>query len=375
MAELPEHRWISDAQELPLVVAALERAPWVALDTESNSMFVYRERMCLLQLNCGGSLFVIDGLALATSAPSTALDSLKPQLERRDRPLYLHGGEYDVAVFRRDFGIQLAGVWDTQQAASLLGYDKTGYGAVVERSLGLVLDKAWTHYDWGTRPIAPGALQYALDDVIHLPRVGELLLAEIQQNDLVEELAIACQAVSEAAWSGGFDPAGFWKIKGVRELKGHQLGALCAMWSWRDQLARQANQPPGRLINNQLLFTVARIAPTNFQLLKKIGLRGYFLSEHGEGLIACIKKASSDPAELPTRPRAREVAEDEELRETRLKDWRRAEAERRQVPLQVVLPARALEYLKQHGMTGTDIPQLGAKRLRLYGDDLRRLCS
>jgi ribonuclease D len=372
---MPEHQWIDRAEQLPQVVSALAGAPWVALDTESNSMFVYRERMCLLQLNCGGALFVLDGLALAQDAPSHALDSLKRELERHDRPLYLHGGEYDVAVFRRDFGIQLKGVWDSQQAASLLGWEKTGYGAAVERVCSIALDKAWTHYDWGIRPIAPGALLYALDDVIHLPKVAQALQAEILSQDLVEELAIACQAVADAAWSGGFDPAGFWKIKGVRELKGHQLGALCALWTWRDQLARQANQPPGRLINNQMLFTVARIAPTNFQLLKKIGLRGWFLAEQGEALIDCIKNASSDPAQLPSRPRAREVSQDEELREVRLKDWRRSEAERRQVPLQVVLPARSLEYLKQHGMNGTEVPQLGAKRLRLYGDDLRRLCS
>jgi len=372
---MPDHQWIDQPGQLAQVVDALTSAPWVAIDTESNSMFVYRERMCLLQINAGGRLFVIDGLALAPEAPSNALDSLKSQFERRDRPLFLHGGEYDVAVFRRDFGITLQGVWDSQQAASLLGWEKTGYGAAVERICQVVLDKAWTQYDWSSRPIAPGALQYALDDVVYLPQVGAALQAEIESHDLVEEMQIACQAVAEASWSGGFDPAGFWRIKGVRELKPHSQSVLAALWVWRDQLARNANLPPGRLINNQLLFTLARIAPTNYGLLKKLGMRGWFMSEHGQALIDCVKGASADPASLPPRPRARDVAEHEEARETRLKDWRRSEAERRQVPLQVVLPARSLEYLKQHGVTDQEIPQLGAKRLRLYGDDLRRLCS
>jgi ribonuclease D len=378
MTDTPAHAWIDRPEGLPEVAAALAGAPWVALDTESNSMFVYRERMCLLQLNAGGRLFVVDTLALGAppaDGPSTALDALKPELERADRPCWLHGGEYDVGVFRRDYGIRLGGIWDSQQAASMLGWERTGYGAVVEKLCGVTLDKAWTHYDWASRPLDPGALRYALDDVVYLPRVCEQLRTDVRAADLEEEVAIANQAVADATWSGGFDPAGFWRLKGVRELKPHQLGILAALWSWRDGIARAANQPPGRLLNNEAVLGVARSAPTNFQLLKKIGLRGWFLSSHGESLIGAIKAAQSDPPPLPARTRAREVAPAEVERETRLKDWRRGEAERRGVTLQVVLPARALEHLKQHGAADLGgVPQLGRKRAERYGERLQELC-
>jgi ribonuclease D len=59
----------------------------------------------------------------------------------------------------------------------------------------------------------------------------------------------------------------------------------------------------------------------------------------------------------------------------RLKAWRQQEAERRQVPLQVVLPAAALRHLQRHGAEDLEsVPQLGAKRIRLYGDKLGELC-
>jgi ribonuclease D len=376
----PVFTWIADEAGLPALAAALAAAPWVALDSEANSMFVYREQVCLLQINAGGALFVVDTLALlragtaAGRAGPAVLAALKPELERSDRPLYVHGGEYDVGCLKRDFAIALGGVWDSQQAASFLGWERTGYGAVVEKVCGVVLAKAFTQYDWATRPLDPGALRYAIDDVVYLPRVCDELRAAIRAADLEDELALANQAVAGTGWSGGFDPAGFWRIKGVRDLNGGALPVLAALYKWRDGIAQQANQPPGRIVNNELLLAIARNAPTNFQLLKRMGLRSWFMSAHGEAMMEVIRGVR--PGEVPQRPRQREVLPVEEERETRLKDWRRAEAEKRKAPLQVVLPAKALEHLKQHGAGDlTAVPQLGARRIALYGAKLRDLCA
>ena len=375
--DTPGHSWILDAAGLAGLVPRLRLAPWVALDTESNSMFVYRERLCLLQLNIGGELVLVDGLAVVGETPSRVFEPLRPELERTDRPLWLHGGEYDVGIFRRDFQLPLRGIWDTQQAALLLGWEKTGYGAVVERTCGVVLEKGHTHYIWATRPLDQAAERYALDDVRYLPQVGTALQQAIRDADLEEELAIACAAAGAADWTGASNPGGFWKIKGVRELRQNQLTVLAALWSWRDQVSRREDQPPGgRLMNGELLLALARNSPTNFQLLKRIGVRGWLLNNQGEELIGCIRDALKDAKPLPPRPRAREVLPIEEERETRLKDWRRSESVRRGVPLQAVLPAKALEHLKQHGADElAQVPQLGPKRISLYGHDLQRLCT
>ena len=376
---LPAHTWIETADHLPALGEAIAASPWVALDTEANSMFVYREQVCLLQVNVAGALYLVDTLAIARAGGSLAV--LKKPLEDPTRTVWLHGGEYDVGTLKRDYGIALNGVWDSQQAASLLGWERTGYGAVVEKLCGVPLDKAYTHYDWGTRPIETGALRYGLDDVVYLPQVCDLLRAEVKAANLEEEVAIANQAVEATTWSGGFDPAGFWRIKGVREIPKQSLPLLAALYVWRDGVAKAANQPPGRLLNNEVLLAITRNAPTNFQLLKRIGLRGWFLSAHGESLMEAVRVALDQPPVLPDRPRHRDVLPEEELRETRMKDWRRAEAENRTkaenrpVPLQVVLPAKALEYLKQHGaMDLGAVPQLGAKRRERYGAKLQELC-
>jgi ribonuclease D len=379
----PSPIWITSRDQMPDLVAALAAAPWVALDTESNSMFVYQERICLLQVNAGERYFLIDPLAIDPEGARTeSFALLKPLLEDPGRILYLHGAEYDVGVLKRCYGISLSGVWDSQQAASLLGYERTGYGALVEKLCGVKLAKDHSQYDWGTRPLDPLAERYAIDDVVYLPRICELLREQVQAADLADEVAIANRAVEETRWTGGFDPAGLWRIKGVRDIHERDLGLLYALYVWREDLAQAANRPPGRLINNELLLALVRKAPTQYSLLKQMGVKGWLVSEHGEALMAVIREAQSNPPDLPPRPDRRDVSREEDERERRLKDWRRAEAERRTVeehravPLQVILPARSLEYLKRQGVCDLgSVPQLGAKRIARYGEKLLELCQ
>lgn len=378
------HRLITTAAELVDVAAALATAPWVALDTESNSMFVYREQVCLLQLNAGGVIFVIDPLALgvvANATPSSALAVLKPGLERRDRPLWLHGGEYDVACMKRDFGIALGGVFDTQQAASLLGWAKTGYGSVVEKLCGVVLGKAWATYDWATRPLDPGALAYAVDDVVYLPEVAVELKKLVAQADIVDEVDVANAVVAAYDWTGGFDPEGFWRMRDTEHLSPSSVRVLKRLFAWRDAAAEAAGVPAGRYLNNEVVLALARHPPTTMGDLKDARLKSAIIADHGRTILQHVVDSAADPVPSPptsTRPSSAVMA-----RETRLKTWRREEAERRSVadgrtvPLQLVLPARALEFLKSRepDVDLSTVPQLGARRAARYGGVLRALLA
>ncbi|MDA3959383.1 MAG: HRDC domain-containing protein [Planctomycetota bacterium] len=367
------YTWITTLDGLAELAAPAAAAPWIALDTESNSRFVYREQVCLLQLNLGGALYLVDTLELPCD-PS-ALAPLKAVLEDASKPLYLHGAEYDVACLKRDYEIELRGVFDTQQAASLLGFERSGYGAVVEAITETVLPKEHSTYDWGQRPIDADALAYALDDVVYLPEVAAALQAQVSEADLDEEVAIANEAVEAASpHSAGFDPTSVFRIKGVGRLGRDKLAVLVALHRWRDEKAKEVNCPPGRMINNEALIQLAKYTPTNFSSLKRVRLSGRVLREHGDDLLDAVKAAIEEPPTVPEPPARREADPTEQEREKRLKDWRRRESERRKVTLQVVLPARSLDYLKKNPRSEfSEVPQMGAKRTSLYGTAIRKL--
>jgi ribonuclease D len=357
MAQLPDHSWVRDASALAELAAALAEAPWVALDSESNSMFAYHERVCLLQLNVAGQLWLIDPFALAGEGarPEAGGEALAPLAEPLANPklrIWVHGGEYDVACLKRDFALSLSNLFDTQQAASFLGWQRTGYAAVVEAVCGVELAKEHTQYDWSQRPIDESALRYALDDVIHLPEVGAELRSRIAAADLEEELELANRSVAEA-------PA-------------HDN----RLYAWRDQKGRELDMPPGRLIANVPLVMLAAKAPRDRAALRRARLRGSFVREHGDELLELIEQALREPPEPPPRPRKPRPPAGQTARAKALKAWRREEAERRELPPHVILPPRALDWLAAEGAEDLDAcPELGAKRAARYGEVLRQLCS
>lgn len=375
--EVPSHdqvRWVRSDGELDALAPDLEGATSLAIDTESNSMFVYREQICLIQLNVAGALWLLDapGLtaeAMRTSALATALED--PAVE-----VQLHGGEYDVACFKREYGLALRGVYDSQQAAAFLGMPRTGYGALVEQATGTALAKGHAQYDWGRRPIEADALTYALDDVCYLPSVVAWIRGQVRDADLEEEVAIACAAVEEAApHAVEVNPRKLLKHKRARGLDPTQQAVLVRLGMWRETNAMRFNKPPGRLVSTEVLAKIARAMPTTPGELKRCKVGPRIEQRFGRSLVAAVEDGLERPPEIHAEAGSRPSTQVRK-RTDRLRSWRRGEAEARGVPPAVVLPPRALEYLGAHGADALDdVPQLGQKRAQRYGAVLRELCD
>ncbi len=373
MVELPPHQRVEDEHGLRALAEQVRSCEWIAVDSESNSGFVYEERLCLLQLNVAEQLWVVDLTALPGGRQ--ALDPLRLPLESPSMRVFLHGGEFDVGCLKRDYGMALQGVWDTQQAATFLGWEKTGYGAVVEKVCGVSLPKGFARYDWGTRPLDPAPLRYALDDVHYLPTVGQRLCQMVEEADLVEEVEIANRVVEEATWNGGFQVNGIWSLKGARQLPAESRSILRSLYFWRDSIARDLDLPPGRVLNNSSLVALSRNAPATLQDLNRLGLPSRIRSRYSAELLEKIAEARRQPAPVIEGARRERSDPEAQRRGDRLKAWRRQEASRRGVPLLVVLPVAAVRHLQRYGTQDLQsVPQLGPKRIARYGSELEELC-
>ena len=93
---------VTSSQQLESTLAALASEPAIAVDTESNSLYAYREQVCLIQISIPGADYIVDPLAGLDLSP------LAPIFAASGTQKVFHAAEYDVMCLKRDFGFHFA---------------------------------------------------------------------------------------------------------------------------------------------------------------------------------------------------------------------------------------------------------------------------
>ena len=151
-----------------------------------------------------------------------------------------------------------ARIFDTELAGRLLGYPRVGLGAIVEEVLGLSLEKGHSAADWSTRPLPEPWLRYAALDVEVLVELRDALAAQLAEEGKrawAEEEFAAIVAAAPAA--PRVDP---WRrTSGLHRVrKRRQLAVVRALWERRDEVAREADLSPRRVLADQAIIDAAR---------------------------------------------------------------------------------------------------------------------
>jgi ribonuclease D len=166
---------IQSEQGLQEVAEAVAEVRLFAADTEAAGYHRYHDRICLLQISTRHDTFLVDTLAIRE------LTGLAELFASPDHEVILHDADYDLRLLARDYGVHVRGLFDTKIAAQLLGEPAIGLGALVEKYVGLKLDKKHQRADWAQRPLSASMLDYAAEDTRHLPELRDRLKAELEQ--------------------------------------------------------------------------------------------------------------------------------------------------------------------------------------------------
>ncbi|HUK66868.1 MAG TPA: ribonuclease D [Anaeromyxobacteraceae bacterium] len=283
----PTEPVLVDAQEeLDALARALIFEPLIALDTESNSLHVYRERVCLIQLSTRQGDFVLDPLR-ADPRP------LGPALARAGT-VVLHGADYDVRCLKREYGIQLPGLFDTMAAARRLGRPALGLKALVEHHFGVALSKDFQRSDWGRRPLSAEQVRYAALDTHFLLPLYELLKSELASRSLLEPAREEFSRIAGAEPRPKiFDPEGWRHIKGAMRLDVAGRAVLRALWAAREERAMALDRPPFKIMGEATMVEVAAKRPREErELLRISGVSPVVLRRMGDALLSALEAAA-----------------------------------------------------------------------------------
>lgn len=311
---------------------------YLAIDTEFHSEKRYIPRLHLIQVRGEeGPAYLIDphipGLLEEVAGPLNS------------HPWILHAGRVDLLLLQLALGAVPEQVLDTQICAGLIAPTyPDGLARLCADRLDRPLDKGQTLSDWAKRPLSPDQLRYAANDVANLHALWNNLHAEAQDRGRASVVLAACTSARADALTENAPELAWLSLPGRQGLRAERAVVLQDLAAWRERLARELNQPPGSILNNRVLFDLAKRRPTTHEALLA-GRRAprSSLSRHADILLERIAIATSLPKH--EQPRTIEKGSLSDARLSWLNAWATIHATTERWSTRLVLPSRALERI------------------------------
>ncbi|MBN1262215.1 MAG: HRDC domain-containing protein [Anaerolineae bacterium] len=359
---------IETAADLAGLVHRLMQHARVAVDTESNSLYAYREQVCLIQFSIPDGDYLVDPLALEN------LNPLAPFFAATDIEKVFHAADYDLIVLKRDYGFTCGSLFDTMWAARVLGWPRPGLANLLEMHFGLHPNKKYQRYDWGRRPLDAKAVTYAQMDTHYLLALRDLQVEALKAGGRFEEAQEIFDYLRTHVPEASFPTVEttFWRIKGVRELNRAEKRALYKLHLWREHMAEQLDRPPVKVIGDRRLVRLARTLPQSQAQLSEAGLTPLQVKRFGRSVLQALhSRGTPPPVHDDNHERPPEAVLD---RYQTLREWRKEIAAHRGVESDVILPNATLWFLaRMPPQTLDDLlqaPGIGPWRQRHYGPDI-----
>lgn len=286
-------KYLTTDAELQAFITRAQQAPWLAMDTEFVRERTYAPRLCLIQFATPDEIVLLD--VLAVQHPQ----ALAPLLTSGPLKL-LHSPGQDFEALDTIGLPQIAPIFDTQVAHALLGGPaQIGYAGLLKEKLGVDLPKDQTRTDWSRRPLSPGQLEYAADDVRYLGEMYGMLQSALQAQGrdgwMDEEMTELAQP-----WSLPSPISLATKSRVLERLEGDEKCVFVALSLWREERARRSDKPRSWIAKDGFLNALARRQPRTLQALADIdGATPGLVRSQGKIVLQTIAEAVENCPELP----------------------------------------------------------------------------
>ena len=363
---------IDTPAKLNHIVQHLETAKTVAVDLEADSMYHYKEKVCLLQISTKHQNALIDPLAVKDLSP------LAPLFSDNAVKKIFHGSDYDIRSLHRDFKIEINNLFDTQLASMFVGCRQTGLSAVVKKHFNIILEKKFQKKDWSVRPLPENMMRYAASDTIHLIPLSEILIQELQKQKRLDWVLEECQYLSRMRYPPVNNDPLFIKFKGAGRLNSQRLNVLEALLQLRNRIAAAKDRPVFKVFNNRALMEIAYMQPTSVpQLVKMNVISSRQINMYANAIIKDVKSAMQTPShKLPSFPfrRTSPISQRVHQRIDALKIWRNLKAQHLDLDPGLVCSKSLMTAIaRQKIRTSQDlhtIAQMHKWRVQAFGDEI-----
>ncbi|MBW2592817.1 MAG: ribonuclease D [Deltaproteobacteria bacterium] len=316
----PNFRIIDTSSGLKNIVTELDGWKTLAVDLEADSMYHFKEKVCLLQMATEHTWLVIDPLAVGDLSP------LKPIFSNPSVTKIFHGADYDIRSLYRDFKIEINNLFDTEIACRFLGLRESGLNAVLGKWFNIHLDKKFQRKDWSQRPLPKAMLTYGAEDVKHLIPLREIMVRELDQKNRLAWVDEECTLLSRVRPPENNNQPLYLKFKGAGRLKGRSLAVLENLLQLRKSIAAKKDRPLFKILGNESLVKMAVARPLTLKGLANMrALSKRQMDMYGKELLDTIEAGLRIPEkDFPLYPRKKSqpLSDAVPVRIMALKKWR-----------------------------------------------------
>jgi len=262
---------ISSESDFEKLIAQLlnGRGP-LAIDAERASGYRYSQRAYLIQIyRENGGLHLIDPIPLKDSKLWEKFNK-----EFSSYEWVIHASTQDLPCLI-DVGLKPELLFDTELGARIAGCERVGLGPLAESLLELQLSKEHSAVDWSIRPLRPEWITYAALDVdilLDIRNAVENLLTE--QNKLEwakQDFVSILKNYQNYVFTDEAKPERWRRTSGMHKVRDRLTMAIVRdFWFSRDELAREIDLAPGRVLGDEAIIELATKRPDNLEAVAKV---------------------------------------------------------------------------------------------------------
>ena len=263
----------------------------LAIDTEFLREKTYYAKLCLVQLATDDEVAIVDPFKIDD------LSAMAAVLEDENVMKVFHAAGQDLEIIWHEVGCMPKPLFDTQVAAALLGHtQQIGYGALVHAVCGVQLKKIDSFTDWSRRPLSDSQLDYAVDDVVYLPRMYNRMRSELERLGRLHWLDPEFEEMSSSERFESDERQRYKRLKRVGQLSRRQLACAREVAAWRELTAQKRDVPRKWVITDeQIVEACKREARTIDELFMVRGMREKLGTRDARTVAALMKSALDAP--------------------------------------------------------------------------------
>ncbi len=223
----------------------------IALDIEVESnLHVYGEKLCLVQVFDGVNNIIIDPLDIDN-------DTLKLLFENPNILKVMYDAGSDLSILKNTADIEIKSILDLRPATELLNYEKKDLHSIIAFELGIILEKKrkYQKYNWTNRPLSEKAIDYAINDVLHLLVLKDVILAKLYTKKLMEPFLLKNLQIQNKDYTRHPEDK-YKKIRGYSRLRENRKTVFRKVFDIREKYAKSKNMTPHSVIQKTDLINI-----------------------------------------------------------------------------------------------------------------------